>query len=174
MAFSPRSLHEVFISPISCLISGSAIYVPDTSRSLLIRRIWSRANSSHRLKASLHSLVFRWRSHISFFFEFIWLIFARFNLHWALSNRLSYRKEMRKMTFAELFLHHLGHNPIGQGRFRDLLLRASVKRNMYKSNKWLPLYRLQVCCVGRACSWSRSVNYDLGAKNILVSISKQL
>jgi hypothetical protein len=31
--------HDVFISPISYLISCSAIYVSDTSRSLLIRRI---------------------------------------------------------------------------------------------------------------------------------------
>ena len=104
--------HDVFISPISYLILSSAIYVSDTSWSPLKRRIWSRANSSHRLKASLHSLVFRSRSHISFFFEFIWLIFARFNLHWALSNRLSYREELRKMTFAEFFTTPLRAQPL--------------------------------------------------------------
>ena len=94
--------HEVFISPSSYLISGSAIYVPDSSRSLLIRRIWKRACTR---------LCFACRSHISFSINLFWLIFARFNLHWALSNRLSYREEIGKMTFAEFFTTPLRAQP---------------------------------------------------------------
>ena len=57
--------------------------------------------------ASLHSLVIS-LALITFFFLLIdeWLLlntFARFNLHWALSNRLSYREEIGKKTFAEFF-----------------------------------------------------------------------
>ena len=106
------------------------------------------------------------RSSHFFLLKLFVLAFSRFNLHWALSNRLSNRKGLSLSSL----LHHLGHNPIGQGRFRCLLLCAAVKRNMYKSNKWLPLYSFQVCCVGRACSWSRIINYDLCAEIFLCQL----
>ena len=46
-----------------------------------------------------------------FSLNLFWLIFARFNLHWALSNRLSYREEIREKTFSEFFTTPLRAQP---------------------------------------------------------------
>ena len=64
---------------------------------------------------------------ITFFFSL--MIFARFNLHWALSNRLSNRKGLSLSSL----LHHLWAQPVWEGRFRCLLLCAAWNATMTKA-----------------------------------------
>ena len=50
--------------------------------------------------------------------------FARFNPHWALCKQAQF---IGQQTFAEFVTTALQHNPVGQGRFRGLLLCAAIE-----------------------------------------------
>ena len=100
--------------------------VPSLS-SLTCARSVSSSQIFHLLDCKLLEIFWDW---------FIWnhivcLAFARFNPHWALSNRLS----MRERLSLSSLLHCTSAQPIqGQGRFCCLLLRAAeLKRNPHHS-----------------------------------------